>query len=34
MRDGVWYCGAVYDVDGMSKNTLYVLSEMLAKVEA
>lgn len=31
MRDGVWYCGAVYSVEGMIPNTLYVLSEQLAK---
>ena len=31
MRDGVWYCGSVYSVEGMVPNTLYVLSEQLAK---
>jgi len=31
MRDGVWYCGALYAVEGMVPNTLYLLSEQLAK---
>jgi hypothetical protein len=31
MRDGVWYCGSVYAVEGMVPNTLYELSEQLAK---
>jgi len=34
MRDGVWYCGSVYAVEGMVPNTLYVLSEQLAKQTA
>jgi hypothetical protein len=31
MRDGVWYCGALYAVEGMVPNTLYILNEQLAK---
>ena len=31
MRDGVWYCGSRYAVEGMIPDTLYVLSEQLAK---
>ena len=31
MRDGTWYCGSLYAVEGMIPNTLYVLSEQLAK---
>ena len=34
MRDGVWYVGVDYDVDGMVPGQLYVLAEQLAKVEA
>ena len=34
MRDGIWYCGALYAVEGMIPNTLYVLSEQLAKETA
>ena len=34
MRDGIWYCGAIYAVEGMIPNTLYVLSEQLAKETA
>jgi len=34
MRDGVWYCGSVYAVEGMVPNTLYELSEQLAKQTA
>jgi hypothetical protein len=34
MRDGVWYVGVAYDVDGMVPEQLYVLAEQLAKVEA
>lgn len=34
IRDGVWYCGAIYAVEGMIPNTLYVLSEQLAKETA
>ena len=34
MRDGIWYCGALYAVEGMIPNTLYVLSEQLAKESA
>jgi hypothetical protein len=34
MRDGVWYVGVAYDVDGMVPGQLYVLAEQLAKVEA
>jgi hypothetical protein len=30
MKDGVWYCGSMYAVDGMIPNTLYVLQELLA----
>lgn len=30
MRDGVWYVGAVYDVDGLVRNTLTPLSQALA----
>ena len=30
MRDGVWYAGAVYDVDGLVRNTLTPLSQALA----
>ena len=29
MRDGVWYAGAVYEVDGLVRNTLTPLSEVL-----
>ena len=32
MKDDVWYCGAVYPVDGMLPNTLYVLQEQLNKI--
>lgn len=31
MKDGVWYCGAIYAVEGMVPNTLLVLNEQLAK---
>ena len=31
MRDGVWYCGSRYAVEGMIPDTLYVLSEQLAE---
>ena len=31
MRDGIWYCGSRYAVEGMIPDTLYVLSEQLAK---
>jgi len=31
MRDGIWYCGSLYAVEGMVPNTLYELSEQLAK---
>jgi hypothetical protein len=34
MRDGVWYVGVAYAVDGMVPRQLYVLAEQLAKVEA
>ena len=34
MRDGVWYCGSLYAVDGMLPNTLYVLQEQLTKKTA
>jgi hypothetical protein len=34
MRDGVWYCGSLYAVEGMIPNTLYVLQEQLAKETA
>ena len=34
MRDGVWYVGVAYDVDGMVPEQLYVLAEQLAKIEA
>ena len=34
MRDGVWYCGSRYAVEGMIPDTLYVLSEQLAKETA
>jgi len=34
MRDGVWYVGVAYDVDGMVPGQLYVLSEKLTMVEA
>ena len=34
MRDGIWYCGSLYAVEGMIPNTLYVLSEQLAKETA
>lgn len=34
MKDGVWYCGAVYAVEGMKPNTLCVLQEQLAKQTA
>jgi len=34
MRDGVWYCGSLYAVEGMVPNTLYVLQEQLAKETA
>ena len=30
MKDGVWYCGAVYQVDGLVKNGLVRLDEALA----
>jgi hypothetical protein len=33
MRDGVWYVGVAYDVDGMVPGQLYVLAEQLAKVK-
>lgn len=29
MRDGVWYAGSVYDVDGLVRNTLTPLTEAL-----
>ena len=32
MKDDVWYCGAVYPVEGMLPNTLYVLQEQLNKI--
>ncbi len=32
MKDDVWYCGAVYAVEGMLPNTLYVLQEQLNKI--
>jgi hypothetical protein len=31
MRDGTWYCGSRYAVEGMIPDTLYELSEQLAK---
>ena len=31
MRDGIWYCGSLYAVEGMVPNTLYELGEQLAK---
>ena len=31
MKDGVWYCGSRYAVEGMIPDTLYVLSEQLAE---
>ena len=31
MRDGVWYCGSLYSVEGMIAGGLYELSEVLAK---
>jgi len=34
MRDGIWYCGSLYAVEGMLPNTLYVLQEQLAKQTA
>ena len=34
MKDGVWYCGAVYAREGMKPNTLYMLQEQLAKQTA
>jgi hypothetical protein len=34
MRDGVWYCGSLYAVEGMIPNTLYVLQEQLSKETA
>ena len=34
MKDGVWYVGVAYDVDGMVPGQLYVLSEKLTMVEA
>ena len=34
MRDGVWYCGSRYAVEGMIPDTLYELSEQLAKETA
>ncbi len=34
MKDDVWYCGAIYPVEGMLPNTLYVLQEQLAKQTA
>jgi hypothetical protein len=34
MRDGVWYVGVAYDVDGMVPGQLYVLAEKLTMVEA
>ena len=34
MRDGVWYCGCLYAVEGMLPNTLYVLQEQLSKETA
>jgi hypothetical protein len=30
MKDGVWYCGSRYAVEGMIPDTLYELSEQLA----
>lgn len=30
MKDGVWYCGCVYDTPALRKNTLVPLSEALA----
>lgn len=32
LRDGVWYCGAVYDTVGIVKDQLVPLAEALAKV--
>ena len=34
MRDGVWYCGSLYSVEGMIAGGLYVLSEQLTKQTA
>lgn len=34
MKDGVWYCGSMYAVEGMMPNTLYELSEQLTKQTA
>ena len=34
MKDDVWYCGAIYAVEGMAPNTLLVLNEQLAKETA
>lgn len=34
MKDGIWYCGSLYAVEGMIPNTLYVLSKQLAKETA
>ena len=34
MKDGIWYCGSLYAAEGMIPNTLYVLSEQLAKETA
>ena len=31
MKDGVWYCGSLYSVEGMIAGGLYDLSEQLAK---
>ena len=31
MRDGVWYCGSLYSVEGMIAGGLFELSEQLAK---
>jgi hypothetical protein len=31
MRDGTWYCGSLYSVEGMIAGGLYDLSEQLAK---
>jgi hypothetical protein len=31
MRDGVWYCGSLYSVEGMIAGGLYELNEQLAK---
>lgn len=32
MKDGVWYCGSMYAVEGMKPDTLYELSERLEKI--